>query len=217
MQKICLLLGIMAVISGCVAQKPEEEVAKQEWYFEDFSLEVEIQEDLSANFKEEQDVVFRGDFDEYVRKIPKSYLSGSETQSSFAVYDNKNQILSADDYEVRETADNFEIAIPLSTELDSEKRKVWTIEYQIKNIIEKKGNENVLKWSVIPFPRTGGAKSVRAVVSLGQVSSFKAETATLKINEEVNQQAVVLDKWTFLFVGENIPNTKDYVIEAVFK
>ncbi|MBU1118363.1 hypothetical protein KKH43_00590 [Patescibacteria group bacterium] len=209
-----VFLFITAVFfAGCTLLSPETETEreKKEWYFETFDV-VAIIQDQTVHFSERQKVTFRGDFDTYVRELPRTYNGGTITD--IVVRDSDNELLDDVDYVVEKRGDVFEIVIELDLESSPSKTREWVIGYTLLDGISCANGQNSFMWSVIPFPRTGGVKSLRVLVE--NEETFDDLKPEVHIGGETDNQYVMPDIHTFISVAENIPFTKEYELQLTW-
>jgi len=205
---IYLILGlVVGLFIFCPVQAQEKS-----WYFDEWDVDIQINQDSTFVIKETQTFDFTGNFHWAKRDIAKRKL---KRITDVKVFDEQGKELKFPDIEI--TEDSSQVSVKVNFDL-TDTQATWTFQYTVHGGIGYFEDHDELYWNAVSSDRDVKINSVKVTVHLPEevekselkqrlfVGSYGATTES--------QNFSIVDKKTLEYRGQNIAPYENFTIVA---
>lgn len=191
----------------------------KEYYYQNFVIDIKINQDSSFDVAERQTYYLDGNFGFFNRDVS---LNKIDAITNIEVFDGKNNKIPKSELEIRSRSGEKHIQWNFPRRIFNKEEKSWTVRYKVHGGISFLKSYDEIYWNAIPSKRSVPIKNVKVTVSLPSNGKFK--TDLIKLYSENMSETLAAENCYFkygdtqaIFEGKDLKPNSNFTIAAGFQ
>ncbi len=187
----------------------------KEYYYQDFEVDIKINEDSTFDVTEKQTYFLDGSFGFFNRDIS---LNKIDAITNIEVFDGDNKKIPKSDLEISSGFGEKHIQWNFLRRNFSEEEKSWTVKYKVHGGISFLRNYDEIYWNTVPPDRTVPIKNVKVTVSLPNNEKFRSDLIEIYSEQTLPKNYYFRYNDTqAVFEGRNLKSNTNFTIAVGFQ
>lgn len=163
----------MAVFTFCFNI---QSVFAKEYYYQDFEVDIQINEDSTFDITEKQTYYLDGSFGFFNRDISYKDI---DAITDVEVFDGENKKIPKSELSIKSGSGEKQIKWNFPRRIFLKEEKGWIVKYKVHGGISFLKNYDEVYWNAIPSDRTAPIENVKVTVSLQNNEEFRSDLIRL--------------------------------------
>ena len=209
--EISLFIFLVVMVATCF---DVHSFVATEYYYQDFEVDIKINEDSSFDVMEKQTYYLDGSFGFFKRDIS---LNKIDAITDIEVLDGENNKIPKSELDIKSGSGKTHIQWNFSRRYFSEEEKSWTVKYKVHGGISFLKNYDEIYWNAIPQNRAVPIENVKVIVSLPDDREFRSDLIKIYSEQTLSQDYYFRNNNTqAIFTGENLKSDTNLTIAVGF-